>query len=60
MKLIKFLAFYTLIYIVVSFVFHLQAMMQVGHYSYNEILWLLIKVPVMAFCILTLARSERK
>lgn len=54
------LAFYTLIYIVLSFVFHLKSMIHVGHFTPKEILWLSIKVPVMAFCVITLVRSGKE
>ena len=59
-RLLKGLAMYNLVYIIISIQYHTVHMMQRGAFDRWELIWVLIKIPVLIFCALILLRLDRK
>ena len=59
-RLLKGLAMYNLVYIIISLQYHTVRMMQRGAFDRWELIWVLIKIPVLIFCALILLRLDRK
>ncbi len=55
-RAVKFLAAYTLIYIVASFCFHLSMDLRSSNFTLWEYGWLAVKIPVFGFCLMMLFR----
>jgi hypothetical protein len=53
-RMIRLLAIYNLIYIIFSMQFHTALIFRRGTYNPEEIFWVLLKLPVLMFCILVL------
>ena len=59
-RLLKLLAMYNLVYIIVSIQYHTVHMMQEGRFDRWELMWVSVKFPVLVFCALILLRLDKK
>ena len=59
-RILKLLAMYNLVYIIVSMQYHTVHMIQRGTFDRWEIMWVAIKFPVLVFCTLIILRLDKK
>ncbi len=59
-RILKLLAMYNLVYIIVSIQYHTVRMMKRGTFDEWELMWVAIKLPVLVFCALIILRLDRR
>ena len=59
-RILKLLAMYNLVYIIVSIQYHTVRMMDRGTFDEWELMWVAVKLPVLVFCALIILRLDRR
>ena len=59
-RILKGLAMYNLVYIIVSIQYHTVHMMQKHTFDRYEFIWVMVKFPVLVFCAMIIMRLDKK
>jgi len=59
-RVLKLLAMYNLVYIIISIQYHTVHMIQRGTFDQWEMMWVSVKLPVLVFCAMIILRLDRR